>query len=158
RDFTWEMLYAACKRDRLTVRTGHAAGPEGFGGAQPSPSATVVFPDARSVLTLARSRDIQEVKQYDLLTGQEQWARTLPSRAVLGRHHRPAAVFSPEKKELQRWELGGDPKPLTCALRDHPAQVTSHSFSPGQRILVTADTDRRLRVWDTGTGRLRHEL
>src|SRR5207237_901473 len=62
------------------------------------------------------------------------------------------------------FEPRGDPLPSGATLRlgssrlRHPARIESLALSPDGKTLASADYAGRVRLWDTGNGRLRLDL
>jgi WD40 repeat protein/tRNA A-37 threonylcarbamoyl transferase component Bud32 len=121
---------------------------------------TAVFsPDGKVVLTGSQDRT---ARLWDATTGKEVWEQPL-------RHHGfvIAVAFSPDGKTIATtsseedfsaylWETATG-RPVAGPLQ-HEAQIWSVAFSPDGRTLLTGSRDRKARLWDLATGKLRWAL
>jgi WD40 repeat protein len=104
---------------------------------------------------LSRTLASAELRLFvaDMLLASEAWTEKKVTRTLelLGEHEpdRPGGV---DRRGWEWFYLRGLCDPEIRALSGHTDNVLSVAFSPDDRYLASAGTDRTIRIWETATG------
>lgn len=105
-----------------------------------------------------KSRNAEEMNRMTELV--EQMRAQLKAQGVNVGSAGPAATAGPTAATAAAASASGSEVPSTCALqfKAHAADVNDVVFNDTCQLLVTSGSDGKVRVWEAGTGRLRHTL